>query len=318
MPTPDIDVTPEQIDVTEQIASVDQVPALTPDQTTETLTSGTDNPQPQIEKAVVNLVEVLNRLQNLTVEKFFELNSDDSPEISQQKTYFKDALKIDTEADNVVTAGIKLYSMNTFLGLGDFPEIYTVPFSTVNDELRYKPQLHLYFIERSYDYIQQNRRPRDGVIKGIRLMGETNETITQIKVEAMANKIKNLFGEGSGFAWNRGRGMFSYSDDTKGYNFQILCISKEEGRRIITQILSIQDHEPEWKFANYKENEAPDEAYPVSGLDINILEKIVKPKRKRINCTVSFQVAWLHLDAIEKPITLYDKTGRYKKSVVRD
>jgi hypothetical protein len=320
MPTPEIDNTPEQIDVPDTLPVADQIPdTLTPDQASETLTSGTDNPQPQIEQKATNLVEVLNRLQNLTVDNFFAANPSDDPTIAEQRAYFKDGLTIDTEADNLISAFIKFYALNTFIGVdSNFPEIFTVPFSTVNDELRYKPQVHLYFVETNYDFIQQNRRIRDGAIRGIRLMGETSETITQVKVEAIANKIKDLFGDGQGFTWNKGRAMFTYADDSKGYNLQILCTTSDEGKRIVTQVLAIQEHEPEWKYANFKENNSPDEAYPVDAPDITILDKPVKAKKKRLNCTVTFRTAWLHLDAIEKPITLYDKTGRYSKPTVTD
>jgi hypothetical protein len=197
------------------------------------------------------------------------------------------------------------------------PEIYSIPVSQVNEGLRYKPQIHLHFVE-PFRLVREGETPIDSQIKGIRLMGETNEGITKADALKYATKIKTLFGTGNGFTWQRGKNMFTYSDPVKGYNMQLLVISQAEGKRIVEQVLDIQSHTPDWKYAGYKENPEPLEAYPNNPANKTRLGKSTKQKRKRPVTTMNFQWAQLHVEGLPKPIVLYDKTGAYKSPLAHD
>jgi hypothetical protein len=197
------------------------------------------------------------------------------------------------------------------------PEIYSIPLSQVNEGLRYKPQIHLHFIE-PFRLVQEGETPIDSQIKGIRLMGETNEGITQADALRYAQRIKTLFGAGNGFTWKRGKNMFTYSDMEKGYNMQLLVFNLAEGKRIVEQVLDIQGHTPDWEKGNYKENLEPLQAFPAIPPRKNRLSKSVKQKRKRPVTTINFQWAQLHVEGLPKPVVLYDKSGAYKSPLVRD
>ncbi|MFN7762546.1 MAG: hypothetical protein ACK5RE_18015 [Pseudanabaena sp.] len=112
--------------------------------------------------------------------------------------------------------------------------------------------------------------------------------------------------------------MFTYSDSEKGYNFQLLVQSESEGKRITEQVLDIQSHTPDWKFANYKQNVEPSDAYPTNPPNRTRLGKSTKQKRKRPTVTMNFQYALLHVEGLPKPIALYDKSGRYREPLVTD
>ncbi len=315
--TPDIDNSPEEIPVPEVSTSADTVPTLTPDQSSETLTSGTDNPQPQIEAKATNLIEVLNRLQNLAVESFFAINTEDSTAIAEQRVYFKDALTIDVEADNLVTAFAKVYAMDRFQALDAdaLSEVYTIPLSTVaNIGLRGKPQLHLYFVEVNY-LSDSGRRIADGQITGIRLMDKTSETLTLIELTALGEKIRDLFKD---FLWEKGKSLLTYSESAKGYNLQILCKTKEDGTEVLNKVLSVRDDEPVAKYINFKENLEPTEAYPQNSTEIDILGAKYKTEIRRAEATVKLRVALLHIEGLQKPKVLYDSSGKYKTALVRD
>ena len=318
MPTPDIDNTPEQIVVPDQLPIADQVSAtLTPDQAGEVLASGTDNPQPQIEVKATNLIEVLNRLQNITVERFFANNPDDTTTIAEQRIYFKDALTIDVEADNIVTAFTKFYAMDRFQGLDAdaLNEVYTIPLSTVaNIDLRGKPQLHLYFVEANY-LSDSDRRIADGQIGGIRLMDKTSQSLTLTELTSLGEKCRDLF---NSFLWNKGKSMVSYSDPEKGYNLQILCQTKEGGVETLSKVLAIRDHEVIGKYVNFKENSEPDQAYPDIFSEVEILDKKYKTERRRPEASVKLRAALLFIDGLQKPKVLYDSSGKYREALVRN
>jgi hypothetical protein len=149
-------------------------------------------------------------------------------------------------------------------------------------------------------------------------MNKTSEGISRADCLQYAQKIKTLFGAGSGFTWRRGRNMFTYSDPEKGYNMQLLVISQAEGKRIVEQVLDIQSHTPDWKLANYKENVEPADAYPTTPANKTRLGKSTKQKRRRPTVTMNFQWSQLHIEGLPKPIVLYDKTGYYKSPLVHD
>lgn len=318
MPTPDIDNAAENIDVPDQLPVADQVPeTLTNDQASETLTTGSDNPQPQIEQKVVTLVEILKRLQNLTVEKFFEANPTDSPELAEQRQYFRDGLTIDLEADNAITADIKCRAMDRFIGLDSdrLNELYLLPPSEiVNINLGKKPKLKLYFVEVNYS-TDLERDIADGQIAGIRLVEFDATSISRANAVALGEKIRDTF---NGFIWQKGKHNLSYSDPEKGYNIQILCDTKDGGLEVLSKVLSLRDHEVENKRVYFKENNAPDEAFPDNKEEVQRLGRTIKKRVQRPICTVKLRAAFLYVDGIIKPEVLYDNSGYYPKPYVTD
>jgi hypothetical protein len=315
MPTPDIDNLPEQIEVEDTLSTSEQVPNPTPEQSAEILTSGTENPQPQIEQKITNLVEVLNRLQNLNVETFFAANPTDDSAIAEQRAYFKDGLMIDTEADNIGTAHVKLYAMNTFIGISGLNEVYLLPPSEVaNIDLRGKPKLKLYFVETNY-LSSSGREIADGQIAGIRLMEYTNESISRATAVSLGEKIRDAF---NGFIWNKGKNNLSYSDPQKGYNIQILCESQQDGLDVLTKVLSLQEHEVENKRVKFSDSPAPTEAYPDTQQEVQRLGKTIKTRVKRPICTVKLRAAFLYIDGLIKPEVIYDNSGYYQAPYVTD
>ena len=317
MPTPDIDNAPEEIDVPDQLPSADVVPTPSPDQAAEVITSGTGNPQPQIEAKATNLIEVLNRLQNLTVETFFAANPTDDAAIAEQRIYFKDGLTIDTEADNLITAHTKLYAMNTFLAIDPdaLEAVYTLPLSTAaNMGMRGKPQLHLYFVEVNYS-LDSGRDIADADIKGNRLMEYTTATLQESDLIAIGERTRDLFRD---FLWEKGKSLLSYSDPERGYNLQILCRTKDGGMEMLTKVLAIREDEVVSRRINFKENNNPEETYPDTQQEIQLLGKTYKTGVRRPECTVKLKAAFLHIEGLIKPKVIYDNSGKYKTALVKN
>jgi hypothetical protein len=240
MPTPDIDNLPEQIEVTDTLPASEQVPNPTPDQSAEILTSGTENPQPQIEQKTTNLVEVLNRLQNLNVETFFAANPTDDSAIAEQRAYFKDGLTIDTEADNIGTSHVKLYAMNTFIGISDdsIAKVYGVPIGDYGEKVRFKPQITLKFRELE---INQSDTP----VRSYKLLKEVSFRLLGDNIPNSAEELSQLrekiLDQFADYSFDvSATETYTYRDLNNGYRLAIDC-NRDTFIEITSKCLSIQD-----------------------------------------------------------------------------
>lgn len=254
--TPDIDNSPEEIPVPEVSTSADTVPNLTPDQSSETLTSGTDNPQPQIETKAVNLIEVLNRLQNLAVENFFAPIADEDSLLAEQRTYFKTSLTIDTEADNITTAFTKLYALDRFQGLdtGDLAKVYGVPIEQFWEKVRYKPQICLKFRELE---INQSDMP----IRNYKLEKEISFRLLGDEIpknfDDLTNLREKILAAFSNYSWVvSSENTYTYRDFSRGYRLAI-DIEKDGFTELVTKVLSVQDHTYEEQYVGYTKSNRP-------------------------------------------------------------
>lgn len=186
-----------------------------------------------------------------------------------------------------------------------------------------KPKVTLYFLEDSNfnkkappNKISEGRRRQEGVIR-FRLMNETTQSFSKTNGVALGTKIKEVFGSSNGFIWNKGKTLYSYTDWERGYQFQLLCKTKSEAKKIITAVHSLQNHIPDWKYFNTVENEEELTKYPENpGNHIVMGETIPLPKERPV-VDVRFQYAYVKLDGVIKPITLYDRKNKRENALVR-
>lgn len=254
--TPDIDQSPEQIDAPDQSSTADAVPNPTTEQAAEVLTSGTDNPQPQIEAKAVNLIQVLNRLQNLSVESFFASVTGDTDVLAEQRVYFKDSLMIDVEADNLVTAFAKVYALDRFQGLDtdDLAKVYGVPIEQFGEKVAFKPQICLKFRETQINQTDLPIRDRK-LVKEIsfRLLGD-NIPKNFDDLNNLRDKILAAF---SGYTWAvSNQNTYTYRDFSRGYRLAI-DIDKEGFIELVTKVLSIQDDTYDEQYTGDKKVNRP-------------------------------------------------------------
>lgn len=243
----------------------------------------------------------------------------DDIEVDDDITTPRGSLKVASLIDDKDTAPmtlIRLFLYHVIIKGYGMPEIYAVPFTDINESVRYSPKVFLNFCQ-NYRDVDADDRAVEGQIS-FRLVGETNTTLTQAEVNTLAQKIKTLFGSGNGFEWRKGRAMFTYAEPEKGYYFQLLVRDQAEGRRIVEQVLDVQSHTPDWQYANYKENLEPSQAFPTSPPNKTIIGKSRKQYKRRPLVTVRFRNAQLHVQGLPNPIILYDKSGIYKRAILRD
>jgi hypothetical protein len=195
------------------------------------------------------------------------------------------------------------------------PAIFGIPATSFQETTKYYPQIHLYFEEKTTDADPGYKPLRSQV--SLRLMNETTETLTQSEAKSIATKIKSLFGTSTPFFWKRGKNLFSYVDQSKGYYFQLLCFDEANAKKVIEQVLDIRGHSPNWKLLNQKTNAEPVGSYPTIPVTKTILGKQYKQPRRRPVGIVRFTHAVLHLHGRPNPVVLVDSDKRYAESLVR-
>lgn len=185
-----------------------------------------------------------------------------------------------------------------------------------------KPKVSLFFLEDSNynkrqpkEGIAEGARRQEGVIK-FRLMDETTQTFSKANATTLATKIKDVFGSSGGFVWSKGKTMWTYNDWEMGYQLQLLCRSETEAKRIVSGVLSLQNHTPIWKNFNIVKNDEEATKYPENpGTHVVMGEVLPLPKERPL-VDVRFQYAYIKLDGVKEPINLYARNNRRVKTLV--
>ncbi|NJR71417.1 MAG: hypothetical protein HC771_24445 [Synechococcales cyanobacterium CRU_2_2] len=179
---------------------------------------------------------------------------------------------------------------------------------------RGKPVIKLYFTE-DYDDVEIGYQRVKGQIS-FRLMSQTVEGLTNAEAIQYGNRIKTAFGSAGGFIWQKGKILASYADWEKGYQLQLLVRTEAEAKRVIEQVLDIQQHSPDWEYLSYKVADSPSQAYPTIPPTQIILGKSRRLARRRPTANVRFKTALLFVPGLASPIALYDRSGAYPEALV--
>jgi hypothetical protein len=275
-------------------------------------------PLPEGFSAAEHLQDVILLTQNKIVRTEFNDVGDDNwvKDISTPRASLRLACTHE-EDDSIDMTILRLW---LFFGIlrkaQDFhPAIFGIPSTSFQETTRYYPQIHLYFEEKFSEAEIGYKQLRSQV--SLRLMGETTDTLSSADVLVVANKIKTLFATTIPFHWKRGKELYSYIDQSKGYYFQILCFNETEAKKVIEQVLDIRGHTPTWKLLNTKKNAEPTTSYPTIPVTKTILGKPYKQPRRRPVGNVYFTHATLHIHGKPNPVVLVDPHKRYTNSIVR-
>ena len=210
----------------------------------------------------------------------------------------------------------QLLAMNQLLEQKDVGIIYGQPSTEFQEENRaYKPEIQLQFVEDSDDVLP-GYYPARGRIS-FRIMGETSNTISKAEATRYGQLIKETFAANGGYVWVKGKELYCYADWSKGYQLQILGRSSERTKELITKVLSIQGHIPDWKNLSLKKNDAELEKYPYTPPNQVILGEVVKGIRYRPNVECRFKYAIMHVHGLAKPLTLYGDNKNKKEALVK-
>lgn len=210
---------------------------------------------------------------------------------------------------------MQIMAMHQLLEGKDVGTIYACNNDTESVKRKGKPQVTLFFLEDSLRSNRKNnqasptRRKQRAAIR-FRLMNESTQSFSKANGIMLGTRIKEIFGANSGFVWNKGKTMYSYTDWEMGYQFQLLCRTETEAKRIVTAVMSIQSHTPNWSFFNTVKNDQEDITYPENpGTEVIMGETVDKPLT-RPNVDVRFQYAYVSIKGLARPVTLYDRVHR--------
>jgi hypothetical protein len=189
--------------------------------------------------------------------------------------------------------------------------LYTIPVTTFQDHYRFAPHIKLYFSQLTKE-TQNNLPPVTGEIS-YKIIGETEETFTPTNARARAEKIRQLFANPELFIWQKGKIIVSYLDKNQGYDFRLRVKNETEARKIIIQVMSIENKSPRWELLNLHESRA---IFPEIPATKRIYGEQHRLPRRRPLEDIRFRYAELHLWGRPKPITLVDTLGTREEPVI--
>ncbi|NEP59689.1 MAG: hypothetical protein F6K31_22230 [Symploca sp. SIO2G7] len=182
-----------------------------------------------------------------------------------------------------------------------------------NISFEYAPIIQLYFSQPSLDVVNG-----ESYLKGslsFRLIDKTSETITRSDINILAQKIKNTFGKVGGYTWHKGKQYHYYKRKEQGYDFRLLAINVAEAKRIISDVLSIQGHIPEWQYLSVSKVEDEAKRFSSTPKTRTILgKKKTKPQYRRSG-RVRYRFSAINIFEYGTE-TLHDSTGLRKNPLL--
>ena len=193
----------------------------------------------------------------------------------------------------------QVLALHQILGDKDLGAVYGVPTTILQGHYKFRPHIELFFYPHGKKFKSSDRSQ-----VSFRLMHETTETISKAKLNQLGLRIKELFGGAEPFQWHKGKNEYTYYDQDRGYDFRVLAVSNVEAKKVITRIMEIQEHSPNWKLLFHKVPDEPGLAFPDTAQTVEILGAQVKEPVYRPNLVVSFHHAVAHIHGLKEAIHL--------------
>lgn len=258
-----------------------------------------------------HLQNLVLRDHNKAVKEFFKNEPDD--DLTTSKSSLKHACIIkDDDTTAMTQMRMWLFEITIRHAQSIQAPIYGIPTTSFHDSVAFLPQVRLFFREDGDD-VEEDYSPVTSEIT-FRLMGETPQTMTEVKANRLGEKIKDIFAANKGYRLKRGRTKMTYLDKEKGYDFRLLVWDKLEGKQLITNVLDIQRHKPNWDNLSVIERE---KTYPIIPSKETIFGKSRRKPRERPVAYVRFRWAELKLHGLVKDIILCDMTGYWRNALFK-
>lgn len=258
-----------------------------------------------------HLQNVVRRVHNRAVRQFFKNQADN--DISTPKASLKHACTIkDDDTQALMLQRQWLFEVTAGHAQSLAPEIYGIPVAEYQRDVRFRPQVKLYFKQPRIEIDPNSQGSRQG--KGeitFRLMDESSSTITRAKAERLARDIKRELGTPLE-RWEKGRFKCTYKDVENGYDLRILANSRAEGLRIIKKVIAIQGHSYDEQSFQFIDNNLPIVTNPGTH---RVYGRTVKKPIKRPNISVRFLSAQLLIYGKHKPVNLVSHGTRLRSVI---
>lgn len=249
---------------------------------------------------------VLRKTYNKEVVKFFgDLPDDLEADNTTGRSSLKRASMIGA-TESMMSANLKM--MNFYYNLKQAhnkPAIYGTPVTNLDQEIKYNPQVALWFRETLTDAKSHNRVP----IRARVSFRVLDQNISKSEAQRLANAIKDKFGQPL-FYFQKGKVKFSYRDKDKGYSFILATDDESDARKVIEQTLDLQNHTPDWELLfDSTSNQSWAKKHKT------ILGESVEMPVKRPIGRVYFTHAELKIHGLNRDVILCDATGNYPGSL---
>ncbi|MEH1810883.1 MAG: hypothetical protein V7K26_00080 [Nostoc sp.] len=255
------------------------------------------------------LQDTVRRWHNKAVDKWFAGQPDN--DVSSPKPGLKHACKMkDQDTANMTMMRLWLFEVTAGHAQSLQAPIYGIPVQEHQRNVKYKPQIKLYFKEKLTTNTNNRTSPATGEIT-FRLMDETSASMNESKAKVLALKIKNEFADPI-FIWEKGWYKYTYLDTANGYDLRLFVKNKIEGIRITKQVLKIRSDTFNDDYGNYTDHERTYSLNP--GNQIVYGQSVQKPVERPM-VDVRFQYAQLFLHGRIATINLVAVANSGLKSV---
>lgn len=257
-----------------------------------------------------NLQDLVLKDHNKDVREYFKNQADN--DISTPKARLKHTCLIKDE-DTALMTLMRLWLFEITVGRAQSLQtpIYGIPVQELQRDVKFKPQVRLYFKESFDKDIHKNGITQVRGEITFRLINETSETISRAKAEKLARDIKNELATPV-FTWEKGWFKATYLDSTNGYDLRLFVKSRTEGERVIKQVLKIQNHNFNKDYFQFIEH---DRTYSTNPGTHRVYGQTVKQWRKRPRANLKFIYAQLLIYGRIKPVNLVSVGGRLQSVI---
>lgn len=261
-----------------------------------------------------HLQDLLRDVVNREVREWFaDLGDNWEPDIGTPRGSLRvGCTHAENDSMDMTLMRLMLFYLVTGKGQALQAPIYGIPSDAFQQRVEFAPQVKLYFHE-DLDEVEAGYRPIEAEIT-YRVMGETSESLTEAKARAIATRIRSEFCAGGGYRWHKGRVKAIYKHPERGYHLQLNAYSVAEAKQVISKVLDLNSHTPDWDRLIHSEYDNSPPIVPPTKL---VYGKSRRMPRKRPVGYVRFRWAELHIHGLQRAVNLVDRTNRRKGTLIR-
>ena len=258
-----------------------------------------------------NLQDLVRKDHNKAVRDYFKNQPDNN--ISTSKSRLKHTCIIKDE-DTAIMTLMRMWLFEITIGRAQSIQrpVYGIPVTEYQRNIRYKPQIKLFFKEDLDKTIHDGTVPRSEGEITFRLIDLKSDNITRKDAERFAKRIRDTLTKPP-LVWAKGWYKCTYFSPDEGYDFRLLVKSKQEGERVVKEILKIQDHKYVKDYLQFVDH---DRAYAINPGTHRVYGRTVKKSRQRPRVDVKFKYAQLLIDGRQNAVNLVAHAGSRFRSVI--
>lgn len=260
-----------------------------------------------ISKNWSNLRSFLRKTYNKEVNEWFADVPEDAPDNGTSRKQAKRAcLILPKEGQNLALLKMQNFRYNV-QQVHLRPDVFGIDFFNYQEQVSFKPQVHLYFKQDSAA-VPAGKRAVTAQLS-FRLVNESSSTMTEAKSKQLALKIKNEFALGNGFVWKKGKYKITYKDLDIGLKSSVFSLNETEGIEVVRKLVNVCDGVYNENYLQVIEPKRDSETNPLE--TELVFGRRQKVRRWRPVANVRFQYAVLTIHKLSYRIILVDRSKTY-------